>query len=385
MAVFCYLYHGDKCENGDARQFMIKWCQKRYIFKNEYGGIAPYTQIEQLYERYYNISYVQNGQSDNHIANTIYSLSDTYLLDVKKNNGKIDIETVNTIKTKMQSNETFIYIESLFNDSLSLFNKIKLNLTDESRYLYINHILLQFSMHYYGQSVINNIYYSSLNLLNGNHQIALNYLKIAINSNMQQLFMYTRMSEIGVWRGFYYGARLSDFQRARTMLRSLYQLITTMDMNGCSLPIRPWEYYSFTWYQLPYSNNYPLFHYNKTIHIDTRPRIFCLNTGNEINNNNATNCCINNANGGIFWINNQQRKCNGQGAWVKINVLNWNICKYIKYTMDGTNPNINTKTYVVNNAFMVNITKTTLIKASCQYFNDIMDPQITESYFELQP
>ena len=168
------------------------------------------------------------------------------------------------------------------------------------------------------------------------------------------------------------------------MLRNLYKLIVTMDVSGCSLPVRPFMYYSFTWYQLPMANNYPLFHYNASVHIDTVARIFCLNTGNEINNDDSSNCCINNAEGGIFWMNNQQRKCGDQGAYVKINVLNWNECKYVKYTTDGSTPDVNTKTYVVNNDFMVNVTKTTLLRASCQYFNDTMDPQITDAYFELQ-
>ena len=211
MAVFCYLYNGNNCENGDPRQYMIKWCQNHYIFTS---GTNTYAEtIEALYERYYNISYVYNGQSDNHIANEIYSVSNTYIEDVKKNKGTIDAATVSAIKQTMQSNATFMYIESLFNDSLALFNKISSSLTDESRNLYINHILLQFGMQYYGQSVINDIYYSALNLLNGNKQLAASYLRTAIDSNMQQIFQYTRMSEIGVWRGFYYGARLSDFQR----------------------------------------------------------------------------------------------------------------------------------------------------------------------------
>ncbi len=283
---------------------------------------------------------------------------------------------MNAIKAKMQSNATFTYIESLWNDTLSLFSKISYNLTDESKNLYMSHILLQFAMHFYGQSAINNLYYSALNLLNGNENIALTYLQTAINSNMKDLFRYTRMGETGIWRGFYYGAHLSDFQRARTMLRGLCQLLSKMDMNSCILPIRPEDYYSFTWYQLPKAHNYPLFHYNASVNIGVYVRMFCLNTGNEINNNDVTNCCINNANGGIFWMNNEERKCGSQGAWIKINV--------IEYTTDGSIPNVNTQTYVINNDFMVDITKTTLITARCQYFNNTMDPQIADSYFELQ-
>ena len=157
-----------------------------------------------------------------------------------------------------------------------------------------------------------------------------------------------------------------------------------MDMNECLLPVRPFEYYSFTWYQLPYYNNYPLFHYNASVHIDTYPRMFCLNTGNEINNNNVPNCCINNATGGIFWMNNSQRKCGNQGAWVKINVINWNACKYIRYTTDGSIPNANSKS-LTNGNWMINVTSSTLLRASCQYYNSSMDPQISESYFELLP
>eukprot|EP01084_Bolivina_argentea_P069686 126745_1 len=96
---------------------------------------------------------------------------------------------------------------------------------------------------------------------------------------MAEIFSYSRQSEYGVWRGLYYGSRLSDFQRARTNLRALYQLVSSMNMSSCQLPVRPFEYYSFTWYQLPHSNNYPLFHYNSSVHIDTYPRMFCLNTG----------------------------------------------------------------------------------------------------------
>ena len=387
-AVFCYLYHGENCEQGDPRQFMIKWCEKHYLFIS--GTSTQYSQsmaqeIEQLYERYYNISYIAAGVSDNHIANEIYSLSNDYIVDLKKNNGKIDAATVATIKGSMIPNATFVAVEQLYMDALSLFNKISANLTQESQNLYISHILLQFSYHYYGQSVINNLYYSALNKENGNQQTAVNYLKTAINSNMQEIFRYTRMSETGIWRGLYYGARLSDFQRARTMLRNLYKMMNTMEYNQCSLPIRPFMYYSFTWYQLPFYNNYPLFHYNSSVHIDTFPRIFCLNTGNEINNKNITNCCINNADGAIFWMNNNDRKCGGEGAWVKINVINWTACKYIRYTTDGSIPNENTSTYVTNNNWMINVTKTTMLRASCQYYNGSMDPQISDSYFQLQP
>ena len=87
-------------------------------------------------------------------------------------------------------------------------------------------------------------------------------------------------------------------------------------------------------------------------------------------------------------MNNKDRGCGTEGAWVKINVINWdetnNGCKYIRYTTDGSIPNENTSTYVVNNKFMINVTKTTMLRASCQYYNGSMDPQISDSYFALQ-
>lgn len=387
-AVFCYIYHGNKCAGGDPRTFMINWCENHYLFNK--GTSTSYAQsmaqeIEQLYERYYNISYIVNdAMSDNGITNHIYSCANQYVNDIQSNGGKIDMNTIDGIRKETQSAATNAYVEQLFNDALSLYNKIETNLTQESKELYINHILLQFSMHYYGQSVLNNILLSAEALYNGNKTGALKYVDTAINNDMQEIFKYSRMSEVGIWRGLYYGARLSDYQRARTRLRNLYQLLNTMDMNMCLLPTRPFMYYSFTWYQLPYYNNYPLFHYNASVHIDTFPRIFCLNTGNEINNNDTTNCCINNAEGGIFWMNNKDRGCGTEGAWVKINVINWNQCKYVRYTTDGSIPNANTQTYVQNNDFMINVTKTTMLRASCQYFDGSMDPQISDSYFELQ-
>ncbi len=91
MAVFCYLYNGNKCAgNGDPRQFMVNWCEKHYLFKYGTTDSGKYQfQIEQLYERYYNISYVEAGRSDNNIANAIYSISDSYVQDIKVRNHNI--------------------------------------------------------------------------------------------------------------------------------------------------------------------------------------------------------------------------------------------------------------------------------------------------------
>ena len=203
----------------------------------------------------------------------------------------------------------------------------------------------------------------------------MNYINLAMD-NMQQIFKYCRKSEqYNNWKGLYYNSLLSDFQRSRTFIRKLRGLIEN-GYNSCQLPVRHYSYYSWYNYQKPYADNYPLLHYNQSYHMNTYIRIYCINTGNQINNLNITNCCINNANGGIFNIDNN---CN---AMIQLNVLKWDICKYIRYTLDGSIPNENSM-FVTQNKNVINVTKSTTVQARCQYNNTQLDPQITTTYFEL--
>ncbi len=86
MAVFCYLFDPSKCGGGDPRQYVVDWCNSHYIVattkakargtlyeKNNWKKTQETLgeQIADIYDRYYNISYVQSGESDNFISNQI--------------------------------------------------------------------------------------------------------------------------------------------------------------------------------------------------------------------------------------------------------------------------------------------------------------------------
>eukprot|EP01083_Nonionella_stella_P012053 34228_1 len=364
-AVFCYLYNPNDCGN----DYILKWCAKRYLLKhqNAFDDSNYYIakQIALLYERYYNISYVARGISDNNISNTIIDNANAFIKGIQNNNV---FKIVTQMGWRMQSNQTMQYITDLYKDTIA-FNTT--DLTVESVALFEDHVLLQQSYHYFGQLAVNNIYYAAVHYPS---DASLDYVVAALD-NMQNIFKATRKSEQhNNWRGLHYNARLSDFQRARSYVKRLHGLVENGD--SCELPVRPFKYYAHTWYQLPHKVNYPLFYYNESYHMNTFVRVFCINTGNQINNNNITNCCINNANGGTF-INT-----NGCNAIIQLNVLRWDICKYVRYTLDRSVPNINSA-YVMQNKNVLNITKSVMLQARCQYFDDKLDPQVTTANFML--
>ena len=152
----------------------------------------------------------------------------------------------------------------------------------------------------------------------------------------------------------------------------------------CTLPNREFQYYGFTWYQLPQSNNYPLFHYNNEYHINTVVRIHCTNYGNITNVDEQNGCCVNNANGGYFRNSGSDANgnCNGT-AILTFGVLNWQqSCQYVRYTTDGSDPTINSSSLTLSNNVMT-ISKAMTIRASCQFINGTMDKQITQSQWVL--
>ena len=393
-AVFDCLWDINECDN-DGNEYILNWCLRMYLMNNQNvydeSNYFIAKQIAILYQRYYNISYVMNnGQSDNYISNTIINIATQFIDGINitnsNTNGSLSNSTVNNIKKYIQPNTTIEYINSLFTDSMQLYyNQILGNLSLQSIQLFEEHVLLQQSYHYYGQKAINNICYAASNDVTNNVNIntALKYLDDALD-NLQSIFKWARkVEQYNGWRGLYYNARLSDFQRARSYVKKLSNLIengynynynSNSNSKSCQLPVRPFKYYSFTWYQLPQKDNYPFFYYNQSFHLNTYIRMYCINTGSQIDNINVTNCCINNVNGGVFSISN------GCNAMIELNVLRWDICKYIRYTLDETIPNQMSLSVMQNNN-VINITQSTVVQARCQYFNGELDSQITTATF----
>eukprot|EP01084_Bolivina_argentea_P223202 377683_1 len=329
-----------------------------------------------LYERYYNISYVFQGRSDENVSAAIWQVASNFINDIHSN-GKLTNDTLNKISWQLRDNQTMQYLSKLYSDSMTLYtNDIISNLSQESIHLYETHILLQQSLQYHGNLAIYNIYYAALNYQMNNMNISLNFVKSALN-NMQTIFKYCRKSEqYNNWKGLYYNSLLSDFQRSRSMIKRLKSLVQN-GYKSCLLPTRPYTYYTWYNYQYPQRDNYPLFHYDSSCHFNTYIRIYCINTGNEINNNESiTNCCINNVNGGMFTTTN------GCNAMVEFTVLKWNQCKAILYTLNGLIPTQNNSQSMVKNNRVINITKSTHIQARCQYLDATLDSQITSAYFQ---
>lgn len=297
-------------------------------------------------------------------------------------NGTVTNLTLQQMFETVQSNATVEYIINLFEDSTLLYNKIRNNLTEESQNLFETHILLQHSIHYYSNLIINDIYNSALNYYYLNYQTSFNIIVDSMNK-FQDLFGYFRNAEKNIFRGFYQASAISDFQAVRFNLRRLYILVN--NSKHCTLPTRPYTYYAFTWYQLPYHDNYPMIYFNKSSHLSSYVRIACINTGSEINNNNSSNqCCINNYKGGIFHVNTNNNNNNINclnGAMVKFNVTDWTLCPYIRYTKDGSIPNQNS-ILITNITNILNITQNTTLNARCQYLNKSLDTQITQTFYQ---
>ncbi len=384
MAVFCYLYDPTKCGNGNAHEYIVEWVTFHYRFKtNSYWYYDEqfkdniYEQIADIYEGYYNISYVYKGFSDMYLHDKMLQNMGPYINNVQKN-GTVTNETLQQINSTIQSNDTIEYIINLYKDSQNLLNKIGNNLTTESLSLYQTHILLQQSIHYYCNLIMQNTYLSAVAYYKLNYNLAFQYIETNYNYFQQMFSNFRQFGETNQWRGFYLHSRIADFQAIRANYRRLYVLVN--QTKHCELPTRPYEYYDFTWYQCPFEDNYPLINLNKSAHLSSFIRVYCINTGSEINNINATNhCCMNNANGGIFHIDNDQ--CT-KGAQVKLNVTNWNLCPTIRYTIDGSQPNGNSLS-IIKSDNVINVLKTTPINAVCQYQNKSLDLQITETLFEL--
>ena len=66
---------------------------------------------------------------------------------------------------------------------------------------------------------------------------------------------------------------------------------------------------------------------------------------------------------------------------MKLDVLRWDLCKSVRYTLDGSTPNENSR-YVLEDDNVMNITESTFISGRCQDNDGRMDEQITNSYFE---
>ena len=236
-------------------------------------------------------------------------------------------DKINNIKKYIQPNTTIEYIISLFTDSMQLYyNQILGNSSLQSIQLFEQHVLSQQSYHYYGQKVTNNICYAASNDVTNNVNIdtAVKFLHDALDS-LQSIFKWARkIEQYNRWIGLYYNARFSDFQPARSYVKKLSNLIENgynynYNSKSCQLPVRPFKYYSFTWYQLPQKLNYPFFYYNQSFHSTTYIHAYCINTGSQIDNIDVTNCCKNNVNGGVFLISN------GCNAMIELNVLRCNI------------------------------------------------------------
>ncbi len=85
-----------------------------------------------------------------------------------ENFGTVRNSTVKELGSKLKPNSTVNYINQLWEDSNTLFNKIENTLISQSIKLFKNHILLQLSYHFYGMKSMNSLYYSALNFYDGN-------------------------------------------------------------------------------------------------------------------------------------------------------------------------------------------------------------------------
>eukprot|EP01083_Nonionella_stella_P065135 170403_1 len=375
MACFCYLYHGTKCANNDPFQYIQNWVHFHYRYRDR-DSITYNKEIAATYQMYYNISYIANDQSDSFIQYFMNSVINYYIQSMESNQ-TITNQTLIDIKAKMQSNATIAYIEDLWNNTQVLLHKIENNLTPTSKHFFYQNIVLQQAYHYYGQLIINNVYYSAQAMCSAQDVVsALHYVDTALN-HFNQIFKYQHMSESNKWRGLFNNAMLTDFHSVRTNLRRIKMILN--NVNTCFLPIRNNGFYSWYNYQNAYHDNFPYIHHNKSYHLSTYVRINCNNSGSQIDNNKGVvNCCVNNVNGGYFFVNDQ---CSNGGS-IQMEVIDWNKCKCVRYTRNGTKPNQNSNK-LLSNTETIYVTQTTNIQASCQYYDESMDPQVTNVTYTL--
>eukprot|EP01083_Nonionella_stella_P090915 254104_1 len=381
MAVFCYLYDPSKCGNGDAHQYIMDWVGFHYRFKpNSDKAFMKQSideQITEIYGRYYNISYVDKGLSDMYLHNTMLKNMALYIDNVQQN-ATVTNQTLQAMKATLQSDEVVAYISDLYQDSSNLLQKTSDSWTDESRLLYESHILLQQSIHYYANHIMKDTYLSAVAYNALDYAKAYQYIERSYGYFQEMFGNFRRFGETDRWRGFYLHSRIADFQAIRANYRRLYVLVN--NSKHCELPTRPYEYYDFTWYQLPFHDNYPLMYLNKSAHLSSLVRVYCVNTGSEINNaNDASHCCMNNANGAIFHVNAECKT----GAKVKFNVTDWELCPIIRYTTDGSEPDPDYSLDVLRTNNVIDVVKSTEIHAVCQYQNKSLDQQVTKAFFKL--
>merc|ERR1712176_415049 len=140
-------------------------------------------------------------------------------------NGTVTNLTLQQMNYTLRSDETIQYIADLFDDSMNLYNKIKENLTDESRSLFGTHILLQQSIHYHCNLILQNTYLSAVAYNALNYELASKYVQSSYDHFGKMFADFRNYGEQNQFRGFYLHSRIADFQACRANYRRLYVLV----------------------------------------------------------------------------------------------------------------------------------------------------------------
>eukprot|EP00118_Oscarella_pearsei_P010830 m.68667 g.68667 ORF g.68667 m.68667 type:complete len:510 (+) comp35546_c0_seq1:1007-2536(+) len=319
--------------NSTQTKFLTEWSSQKYDV-----DATSAAKIASAYASYFSTPYISMGRSDHYLANQINGLASGYLSDLKSH-GQASKELADKAQTAEPASlphmsELNVTVTSL----ASLIPIYRLR-------FYNSHLVMQVGLHLSALKTIDTLAQSIIESAKGNASGAVSLG----NSSLEQLcmlFSYERLGEFDEWRGLYMHDWLVDYHYTR---RLLVQTVAQLK----KLPLPPIQhrsgYDTFYQYQIVH-NNFPYFYYNDTWNGKDVVIVSCSGGG-----------CANSPDGGTF---------TGETANITMEIIQKVT---IRYTIDGSNPSVNSPTY----SKPIAITQTTQVKA-CGFNGKVLLPVLTD-------
>ncbi|XP_065193589.1 uncharacterized protein LOC135824804 [Sycon ciliatum] len=318
-------------------QFITEWAMQKYGVSEAVAG-----DIAQLYNEYFQVPYIQTGNSDNHLSTTIMDLADAYSQSLQKTR-KVSSEVL--VRAHSAIPISLADVRTLHNKTMMLLSRVSSLMTADRLNFFVAHLVGQTGMQRYGCEVQNSLAMSIIAMAKDDVTNATTSINEALQY-FDAFFSAQRGAETSHWRGVFMHSHLADFQRARSFVRRSLVALKELSAQAIALPPAfPGLYYTFTFYQLVNEDHYPLFYASSDWNMHNFVRISCMNISSAV--------CYNNATGGFFHST--------ANIMMKSLLLDSDSTAAIHYTLDGSAPTAQSPVFDPSKALQ--ITQSTHIKA----------------------
>jgi len=305
-------FRGDPMQQ--ALAFYAQWGQRQLRLAPADAGT-----FASLWAAYFAVPYVQSGVSENYFGTTIANLGDAAAASWQST-GKVTGAEVQQAATARATVEAAI---ATWTALLSQAQALPVPAVRQQ--FYAGHTLAQLAIQLYGCAALNSTAAAVQALGSGDTVAAAAALSAALAA-MDSMFAGQRGGEYGQWAALYFGDRLVDMQRARSVIRRLSAAVANRALP--LIPTRPGVYYTFTNYQLSAAAaNYPLERFSPLYNTNRYVQVHCTVT------NVTTGACVNNPTGGHFRGAGQTLTLESlAAAWFNGSAV------ALRYTLDGSVP-----------------------------------------------